>query len=750
MLPRLPFLHQRNRMFRNHRFAGLGLALVLFGSALPVIAQNGTSPSTKRAVTVEDIYRDYKFYGRPTADLQWMADDNFYSDLTEEGLVKFSVATGQKVETLVPASALRDVNSRPLQVRGYTFAKQGSSILFFVGTVGHYRHSASHICYVWDGAKLSVVANGALLREPALSPDGSKLGYVKANNLYFSDLKRGEEVQVTTDGKENQIINGHTDWVYEEEFGFPEGFYWSPDSKRLAYYRFDESRVPLFTMDIYGPLYPKRHEFKYPKAGETNSQVTIHIYDLDGKQTRRVETGDPAADQYIPKVQWTDNPSQLVVIRANRHHNKVEFLLADATSGSTRTLFTEESQTWIDTDDLLLRFLPGGQELLWASDRDGFRHLYLYQLDGKAPRQVTKGNWDVTDYYGYDAKTKTLYYQSTEGGSTRRHVYSQSLDGKKKKNLTEASGLTWNNASFSSGLRYYILRASAEGVPSITSLHDNTGKQLRVYEDNQALKQRLADYKLSPRRFATLKAANGQELNSYTILPPDFDSTKKYPVFMFVYGGPGSQQVTENWGGAYYFLFNVLASKGYIVACVDNRGTGGRGRDFKKSTYLNLGKLETEDQIASAQALAKLPYVDAGRIGIFGWSYGGYMTLLAMTKGADVFKAGVAVAPVTNWRYYDTIYTERFLRTPQENPKGYDENSPINFTNQVKGKLLLMHGTGDDNVHYQNSIEFVNAMIKSNKQFQTFFYPNRAHGISGGNAQYHLFTQLVTFVEGNL
>jgi dipeptidyl-peptidase-4 len=713
-----------------------------------------------KKVTLEDVWQLGTFRPAPTDDIRWMKNDNYYSDLGEQNILlrhaivpprdKAGKPIEAKPDTLVRAGELRDPKTgRDLNIDEYQFSADESRLLLYNNTQRIYRHSSTQVVYVFDlkTRKLVQVFDGKGISNPTLSPDGSKIGFCYQNNLYWSDLASGQTTQVTTDGEKNKTINGSTDWVYEEEFGFPEGFYWNADGTQLAYYKFDESQVPLFTMDMYGTLYPARYEFKYPKAGEKNSVVTIWAYNLASGKSTPIDVG-AEKDQYIARIRWTQQANTLALLRLNRHQNKLELLLADAATGSTKVALTETSDTYIDVENTTVTFLKNTPQFLWMSERDGNNHLYLYDLSGKLVRQVTAGPWEITELYGVDEKTQTAYYQSTEMSPLEKHVYSIGLNGKGKTQLSLADGS--HRASFSTAFTYYIDRYSNAKTPDVTTLYTNKGVPVKTLQENKALADKLTGYNIRYKEFFQMVTSQKVQLNGWMIKPADFDSSKKYPVLMFVYGGPGSHNTADAFDYGNFFWYQVLSDMGYMVVCVDNRGTGARGAYFKKCTYKDLGNLETVDQIEAAQWLGNLPFVDKGRIGIWGWSYGGYMTSLCMTKGADVFKTGIAVAPVTNWRFYDTIYTERYLRTPQENAKGYDDNSPINFVGRLKGPLLLVHGSGDDNVHYQNSLEMVNALVKANKQFDLMIYPNRNHGIYGGNTRLHLYRKMTDFLAKNL
>ena len=492
-------------------------------------------------------------------------------------------------------------------------------------------------------------------------------------------------------------------------------------------------------------LYPTQYEFRYPKAGEENSKISIHLYDTKTKITQEIAVLEDF--EYLPRLGWTKDPNSLYLLRMNRHQNHLDFLLIDATTTESRVLFTETDSYYIDIHDNTT-FLNDGKHFIWTSEKSGFNHLYKVSIDDGSMQQITTGNWEVTNYHGMHADSDKIYYTSTEDGPINRSVYCINSDGKDKQKLTKKIGT--NSVNFSKGMKYFINTYSTANEPPFFSLHNANGKQIRVLEDNKKLSEKMNQYAFSKKEFFSFITNEDISLNGWMIKPADFDSDKQYPVLMFLYGGPGSQQVLNSWGWTNYFWHQHLAQQGYIVACIDNRGTGGRGAEFKKMTYQQLGKYETIDQIEANQYLGSLPYVDANRIGIQGWSYGGYMSSLAITKGAEVFKMAIAVAPVTNWRYYDNIYTERYMRTPQENADGYDDNSPINHVDKLKGKYLLIHGSADDNVHVQNTYEMVSALVNANKQFDLFIYPDKNHSIYGGNTRLHLYQMMTDYIKENL
>lgn len=717
-----------------------------------LIAQGSKLVAQKKNITLEDIWSKGTFRSQSVQQINWMKDGAFYSALEGEKIVKHQVTDGAAVATLFDAATSVENLGKKVAMEDYSLSADEQKILISSESEPIYRRSSREENFVFDTKtkKLMQLSKAGKQMFATFSPDGSKVAFVRLNNLYVVDLATMTEKQITKDGKWNHIINGACDWVYEEEFSFAKAFQWSPDSKKIAFISFDETKVPEYNMQTWGKLYPIDYKYKYPKAGEPNSTVKVFIFNLTDSKSVEVEIGKET-DQYIPRIRWTNDANVLSLNRLNRLQNKMEILHAEATTGKTNVILTEESKTYVDVENFAddVYYLTDNKSFIMSSEKDGFKHLYQYDMTGKLIRQITNGNWEVADFYGIDEKSKTLYFTSMEMSNIERQLFSISLDGKLKKQLTSEKGM--NSANFSKDFKYYILQNTASDSPLKVSLHKApTGELVKVLEDNATLRKKLEDYNIAPKEFMTIKTSENIELNAWMIKPTDFDPTRKYPVFMFLYGGPGSQQVLNNFDAANGMWFQHLAQKGYIVACVDNRGTGGKGADFKKSTYLNLGKLEVKDQIEAAKYWGSLPYVDKTRIGIFGWSYGGYMSSNCLFQGADYFKTAIAVAPVTNWRFYDSIYTERFLRTPQENATGYDENSPVTYAKNLKGNFLLVHGTGDDNVHFQNSIALEDALIKANKQFQSFYYPNKNHGIYGGNTRLHLYTMMTGFLEKNL
>lgn len=727
----------------------LGTVLILEGST-SLYAQ-------KKELSNDIIWGKPMFSAKAISGLRSMNDGKHYSsfftnpDTKETYILAYDYASGKVTDTILKSSELKIMignDVQKIQMDNYEFSGDETKILISNSSEAIYRHSSKELNYIFDRKtrRLQNLSDFGKQMFASFSPNGDKVAFVRDNNIFVRDVATREEVKVTDDGEWEHIINGWCDWVYEEEFSFAPAFQWSPDGKNIAFYKFDESAVKRFNMAMYGDLYPKDYQYKYPKAGEKNSTVSIHIYNLASAKTTRVDIG-AETDQYIPRIKWTADPNKLCVLRLNRHQDKLEYLLADANSGSTKVILTETSKTYIDISDDLT-FLNDQKTFITSSEKDGYNQLYLYDISGKLIRKITTGSWDLSAFYGMDDTQKTIYFQAGMVNPTQREIYKININGKGLKKISSSTGT--NTAFFSNGCNYFINYYSNANTPNFITLNDNNGKQIRVLEDNKKLNERLAEYNLTKKEFLSFTTSEGVQLNAWIMKPSNFDPSKKYPVFMFLYGGPGSQQVLDSWGGTNYMWYQLLTQKGYIVFCVDNRGTGARGAEFKKMTHLQLGKYETIDQIEAAKWIGKQSYVDASRIGIQGWSYGGYMSSLCITKGADVFKMAIAVAPVTNWKYYDSIYTERYLHTPQENKSGYEDNSPINFVNKLKGNYLIIHGTADDNVHFQNSVDMIDAMVKANKKFESAYYPNKNHSIFGGTTRLHLYNKMTDFIYNSL
>ena len=662
-------------------------------------------------------------------------DENGYSTVD-----KYSYTSLEKVATIVDGKTLQNVQN----FESYSFNNDESQLILGKDIQKVYRRSTKGTYYAFSVGSKKVRFIGENIQEPTFSPDSKKVAYAKNNNLFMLDLTTNLTTQVTKDGKYNHIINGTTDWVYEEEFGFVRAFEWSNDSKFIAFLRFNESKVREFSMGVTGDgLYPSQHVFKYPKAGEDNAKVSLHMYSLTTKNTKKINLG---VYEYIPRIKWSTKEGVLIATTLNRHQNDLKLHKVNAVRSSTMLLFNEKDAAYVSVKDDLT-FLDDNS-FIWTSEKDGFNHIYHYNFNGKLINQITKGNWEVTKYYGFNKEKKTIYYQSVENGSINRGVYSIGLDGTNKKLLSNNIGT--NTAAFSRNLNYFINTHSSSETPPRFSLYSAEGEMIKVIKDNAPLQEKLTDYKMSQKEFSTINI-NGNDLNMWMIKPVDFDAQKEYPLLMFQYSGPGSQQVANRWNGTNDYWHQLLAQKGMIIVCVDGRGTGLKGRDFKKVTQKELGKFEVEDQIAAAKKLAERSYIDKNNIGIWGWSYGGFMSTNCLLKGNDIFTTAIAVAPVTSWRFYDTVYTERYMQTPQENASGYDDNSPINYADKLEGNYLLVHGTGDDNVHAQNSMRMINALVAANKPFDIAMYPDRAHGIrKGKNTRLHLYKKMTAFIQTNL
>lgn len=704
----------------------------------------------QQKITVENIYSGV-FRAKGMDELQSLKNTDQYTVLNVDQASRSMQIDLYDFATLKKVSNLIDTKNHKALADGidsYTFDASEKKILIACNSNKIFRHSFTADYFLYDITTKSLTKLFDFqVQEPTFSPDGTKIAYARENNLYVYDVVSKKSTAVTTDGKKNAVINGITDWVYEEEFAFVRAFDWSKDSKKLAYIRFDESQVPEFSMSMFHKdLYPTIETFKYPKAGEKNSEVSLHIYDAASNATKKVNLGN-YNDFYIARLQWTNDTNILSAQVLNRHQDNLDLLFVDGTTAAAKVVLNEKDKAYVDVTDNLT-FLKDNS-FIWTSEKDGFNHIYVYDKTGKLKNQVTKGNWEVTSYYGLDEKTKTIFYQSTENGSINRDIYRIGLDGKNKVRLTSKVGTSV--ATFSPNFQYFINTFSSASQPTTYTLNEaKSGKEIQVIENNQALADKLKAYNLPVKEFFVLKTAKGNELNAWILKPKDFDPSKKYPVFMYQYSGPGSQQVNNDWNNSDDYWFASLTQQGYIVACIDGRGTGFKGADFKKVTQKELGKYEVEDQIDAAKVIGAYPYVDASRIGIFGWSYGGFMASNCIFQGNDVFKMAIAVAPVTNWRFYDSVYTERYMQTPQENASGYDQNSPINHVSKLKGKFLLIHGSGDDNVHVQNSMQMMEALIQANKQFDSQIYPDKNHGIYGGATRIQLYNKMTNFIKENL
>ncbi|GAA4943722.1 S9 family peptidase [Algibacter agarivorans] len=707
------------------------------------------SAQTKE-ITLEDIWKNGTFRTEGMDVLHSMANGQQYSVFNFDRVARstsidiYDYKTREKVKTLVSSAQL---DALPY-FTNYTFSDDERQVILAINEASIYRHSILGNYYIYnvDNESLTLISKEKI-QEPTFSPDGKKVAFARDNNLYVKYLNSGKIIQITFDGKKNEIINGIADWVYEEEFAFVRAFDWNADSNKIAFIRFDETNVPEFSMDIYGSgLYQTQQVFKYPKAGEANSVVSLHLYNLETKKSNEVKVDKGYKDFYIPRIEWTKNRDVLSAQYINRYQNELDLWMINTKTNTSNLVVAEKDEAYVDVTDNLT-FLKDNS-FIWTSDKDGYNHIYHYDKKGKLINQVTKGNWEVTNYYGYDEKNNTIFYQSVENGSINRDVYAVKLNGRNKTRLTKSEGT--NDAEFSADFSYFINTFSSATSPPEYSLNSAaSGNLIKSIKDNDVLSQNLSDYKTSKKEFSAIYV-NGNDLNMWMIKPADFDASKQYPLLMYQYSGPGDQKVANQWNNVNDYWHQYLAQQGYIVVCIDGRGTGFKGAAFKKITQNNLGKYEVEDQISAAKKLGQLPYIDASRIGIWGWSYGGFMSSNCLFKGNDVFKMAIAVAPVTNWRFYDTIYTERYLGVPQENARGYDENSPINHVDKLKGDFLLVHGSADDNVHLQNTMRLAEALIQADKQFDWAVYPDKNHGIYGGNTRLHLYKKMTNFINETL
>ena len=715
--------------------------IIILGTAgwTPAISQD-------KAITLEQIWESYEFSPKGIPGFNFQNDGKHYTLLEGSKVKQFDITSGKQTRILFDTAQVTNFTE---EVDGYQFSSDEKKILLLSQTESIYRRSRISRCVVFESGQMTVtpVFEEGKIMNPQFDPKGEKVAFIYKNNLYVRVLKTGELIQITDDGRQNEVINGSTDWVYEEEFSLVRAYEWSPNGDKIAFLRFDETEVPEFTMTEYrNDLYPEYVSFKYPKVGEKNAKVSVHFYHLENKERRDIVIAAPDME-YIPRINWTKNDRFFSFQTMNRLQNKLDLYLVDTRTGNAGIILTERNPYYIDVHDNLY-FLDDGERFIWSGEESGYNHLYLYNIKGEKLANLTSGEWDVTNFYGVDEKRNRVFFQAAKNSPIRREVYSVNLKGEGLMTHAEVPGV--NSAIFSNTYDYYVQSHSTINSAPLYVVRDFDGDTVRIIEANVELARRQVDFNTRPVEFFDFKGPGGQKLNGWMIKPAEMEAGKKYPVLMFVYGGPGSQSVIDSWRGQNYWWFQMLSQKGYLIACVDNRGTGGRGQEFKKMTYLQLGNYETEDQIAAAKHLAKIPYVDGSRIGIFGWSYGGYMASLCALKGNDVFKAAIAIAPVTNWKWYDSIYTERYMRTLKDNNSGYVMNAPVNFAARLEGELLLVHGMSDDNVHFQHTAELAKALIAANKQFDTYFYPNKNHSIFGGKTRLHLYTKMTDFIVNKL
>ncbi|MDR1791838.1 MAG: S9 family peptidase [Bacteroidales bacterium] len=724
---------------------------VIFSSLFGLLFSLTSIYGQQKEIKLTDIWQDYIFRPKGVPGFATMESGDFYTVTTVASIDKHRFDNGEKTSTLLTQEQLSSTGNK-LKIRDisdYSFDKMEQKILIATQMEAIYRRSSKAFYYVYDiqAKTLTPLSDTSKGKQSfaTFSPDGSKVAFVRDNNLFYKDLTTSTEYQITHDGKQGMVINGMADWVYEEELSMSQCFYWSPDNSQIAYLRFDESKVKEFTLSYYEDLYPRLYTYKYPKAGEDNSAVSLCVYNLKGSVRKTlVWTGK---DNYIPRMYWLNNGTDILVLLLNRTQNKIEFYRYNALSGSKELVYTDQNKYWLDiTDDYFI--CTDNNSMIVSSERDGFNHIY-HVIFGGAVTQLTTGKWEVADIVAVDMSKKMIYYLSNESNVLNRDLYCIDFQGKNKKMLSSGKG--WNDVEFSPTCKFYRNTYSDANTPPIYTINTSKGVVIKTLETNEEFKQIMKYYGFVNKEFFDIKTDAGVQMNAWILKPSNFDATKKYPVLMFVYGGPGSQQVSNSFSGIYDLSwYQMLTQKGYIVACFDGRGCATKGDEFKKCIYKQMGKLEAIDQIAAANYLKTLPYIDGNRIGIWGWSFGGYLSSLALFTGGNTFKMAMAVAPVTSWRYYDNIYTERFLEMPQHNASGYDDNSPITHADKLNGAYLLVHGLADDNVHFQNAAELILALNKAGKQYEQCFYPNKNHGIYGGNTRLHLYTKLTDFILKNL
>lgn len=716
--------------------------LLLAGSQWCLLADT----YAQKEITLDDILLKGSFKAAAVPGFDVLNNGTSYVKQENGNIAVFDMKSNKQLRTLF-AKSTNTFEGKELDVDEFVFSADEQKMLLLTSSENIYRRSVLHYVYIFDLKTKSIQQLDAdKVLHASFSPDGSKVAFVKANNLYYKDLANGKTVAVTTNGEHNKIINGNCDWVYEEEFEFTQAYQWSPAGNFLAYYSFDESAVKEYVIPYYeGKEYPRNYSYKYPKAGEANSVVKIYTYTLANGQTATADIGTET-DQYIPRIKWSNNEQELCIYRLNRLQNKLDLLLTNAGNGQSKVIYTESNPAYLEINDNLT-FLNDNHSFVFNSERSGYNQLYKWDWTKQQLSPITTGTNEVKDLLGVDLKGNKIYYTATDKAINNTFNVI-SLNGTQQKTLSK--GIGSHDIMPCNGFKYFVDKYSTANSAPVFTLMDKNGKTVRILEENKQLTQRMAEYQTSTVTFMGIPNGLGDTLNAYMIKPPHFDATKKYPVLMYQYSGPGSQQVVNHNTLDHYWWHQMLAQKGYIIVVADGTGTGGRGEAFKKKTYLQLGKYESDDQIAVAKYLAQQSYVDPARIGIWGWSYGGFMSTTCVMKAPEVFKMAIAVAPVTNWRFYDNIYTERYMRKPQDNAKGYDDNAPLSMAKNLKGKYLLVHGTADDNVHLQNATEMSNALVNANKDFDAFYYTNKNHGIYGGYTRYNLFKKLTEYIMENL
>ena len=711
-----------------------------------LIASSSAFSQTKKDITLDDIYKQNTFRQDVVTGFRSMKDGQFFSEINTDGILqKVRFSDGNVEKDLVNLKKLTFQDSS-LKVDDYRFNDDETKILLLTESENIYRRSILNKVYVYDIATAEIqLINEKKVLHASFSPLSDKVAYVLDNNLFYYDLTENENHQITKDGDYN-LIHGNCDWVYEEEFSFTKAYEWSAKGDYLVYYTFNQQDVPEYNFAMYDKLYPTDYKYKYPKAGERNSEVSIHAFHVKRGKTVKCDIGDEK-DIYVPRIKIDGFDNSIIIYRMNRLQNKLEILKTNPQDGLSTVIYEEQNPSYIEISDDIY-FLKKEDAFIYTSEKSGFRHIYKHDVATNQSIQLTKGNWEVVSLYGVDEKNGDVYFLSCMDSPLERYLHAINLQGENSRVITSQKG--WHQIDWSEGFEFYLDKYSTVSQVPVYAIYNKQGKLIRTLKDNHKLVEKMKEFNLSQVELITVPNDKEDQLNAWILKPSNFSPTKKYPLLMFQYSGPGSQQVMNSFGGRDMWWYQMLAQKGYIIVCVDGTGTGFRGEAFKKATYLQLGKYESDDQIAAARYFAKQTYIDASRIGIWGWSYGGYMSSICLMKGSDVFKMAIAVAPVTNWRYYDNIYTERYMRTPAENAKGYDDNSPVNMVSNLKGKYLLIHGSADDNVHYQNTMMMIDALVKANKEFDSEIYPNKNHGISGGNTRYHLYNRMTKYILENL
>lgn len=712
------------------------------------------STMSQNPISIEDLHKNYIFYPESPNNIQPSADGEHYTSVVDDTkIVEYSFKTGKMTSTLLDLSTIEECKVE--HIDGYEISSLGTHILLHTNKTMIYRRSFEAEYYIYDirYKTLEPLYEKGPLQSAIFSPNGAMVAFVFESNIYIKKLRYNSTSPITKDGDNKYISNGVADWAYEEDFYTTEAMKWSPDSKELAYIRFDKKGLHFNEITYYNSSISSSedisnkqeyHLYEYPLTGDSISSVSVNVFNVNNRTTKTMQTGDEK-EYYIPRISWSGADKELVIMKVNRRQNQLDILLGNSASTVCNAVFTDREDQYIEPDVLdNYLFLPDGQHFLYTGELDGYRHIYLFAKNGVQIAQLTKGNFDVTKLLGYDPATKKVFYQAAKESPTEREIYSVSTDKLITTKLSSRKGT--NNATFNSNCKYFINQFSSTDTPPIYTICNALGQEIRTLEDNNVLKTKLAKYNFYKKEFFTVNTADGTPLNGWMVKPQNWNNGDKYPLLIVQYNGPNIQEVLNKWDIDWE---QTLADNGYIVACIDTRGTGARGEEFRKCTYQHLGRQESNDLIDAAKWLGSQPYIDSKRIGLWGWSYGGYMTSLCMCK-SGIFKMGISVAGVSNWKYYNSIYTERYMRKPQENISGYTSENPIDLAENLSGRLFLIHGTADDNVLIQNHMDLVTKLIENNKQFDTFIYPNKNHSIYGGNTRNHLYTMMLDYIKRNL